>query len=182
MQIKNAWAKSIHAVLEEAKTSKKGLLLQEALHRLKLYGKNTLEQEKISYWKIFQRQYSNILIYVLMAVAVISFFLGKIPDFFIITLILVINVFIGFWQEVKAAYSIQSLKKLTETKDRVIRESQTLIIPSSEVVVGDIVLLTEGSIISSDMRLIESTSFVVDESSLTASFPASFVTRSIAIH
>lgn len=167
MHIKNSWSKSVHEVFEEAKSSKKGLSSEEATHRLKIYGKNTLEEQQVNYWKIFQRQYSNVLMYVLMVVAGISLFLGKWPDFIVILILLLGNILIGFWQEIKAEISIRSLKKMTETQDKVLRDGESVFIPSSDLVAGDIVYLSEGSIVSADMRLIESTSLVVDEASLT---------------
>jgi Ca2+-transporting ATPase len=167
MHIHEAWSKSIHQVLEETKSSKKGLSSHEAQKRLNSFGPNALEKEKIHYWKIFQRQYSNFLFYVLMAVALIALILGKWPDFFVILAMILINVFIGFWQEIRAEISIRNLRKMTETQNMVLRDDQVQNLNSSHLVVGDIVYLSEGSIISADMRLIENAFLEVDEASLT---------------
>lgn len=158
---------SVEEVFEGFKTSKEGLSSNEVIKRQNYFGKNEIEEEKINYLKIFFRQVANILVYVLLVAGLISLVAGRWVDFFTIIIIILINGFIGFWQEVKAEISIKSLKKLTESKDRVIRDNKTETISSNELVPGDIVLLFEGSIITSDIRLFESSNLMIDESSIT---------------
>ncbi len=93
--------------------------------------------------------------------------MGEWTDFIIIVFIIMVNSLIGFWQELKAETSLRALKKLTESKVKVIREGQTLIIPSSELVPGDYVTVSEGDLITADIRLSDSKSITVDESTLT---------------
>ncbi len=154
-------------VLKLLSSSKNGLSLEEVLKRQEIFGKNVIKEEKINFIKIFFRQFSNILIYVLFAAALISLLAGKWIDFGVISIMILINSFMGFWQEVKAEVSLKELKKLTESKEKVIRNNEVMSISSSELVPGDIVLLFEGSIVTSDIRLLESSGLMVDEASLT---------------
>ena len=164
---------SVEQVIEGFKTSSQnGLSFHEVLKRSKFFGKNEIEEEKINYLKIFLHQFSNILVYVLIIASLISILTGKYIDFFTIFAIIVINTVLGFWMELKAEVSINALKKLTKSNDMVIREGKTESIESSEIVPGDIILLFEGSLVTSDIRIIDSSSLMIDESSITGeSFP-----------
>lgn len=154
-------------VLEHLQAGSRGLTSEDAKKRLKVFGKNTLKEEKISYLKIFFRQFNNLMIYVLILAALISLFAGKFVDFWVISFLLVINSVVGFWQELKAEISIQALKKMTESQDKVFRDNKSHLKPSSELVPGDVVLLFEGAVVAADMRLLVSSSLMVDEASLT---------------
>ena len=160
-------SKPLDKLLEELGASPSGLSSIEAERRLKLYGKNLLEEEKISKVRIFLRQFKSILIYVLIIASIIALAIGEVKDFTIIILLVFANSILGFWQELKAESSIRALKKLTESRVRVLRDGRLLEIPSSEIVPGDVVLLSEGDLVTADMRLIESSGLLVDESTIT---------------
>ncbi|NPA54222.1 MAG: cation-transporting P-type ATPase [Aquificae bacterium] len=161
------YAKSIEEVLQYLHTSLEGLSWSEAKKRLELFGKNEIDNEEESNIFILIRQFSNPLVYILIFAAFITFLMGDYLDTGIITGIILINGFLGFYQEVKAKASIESLKKLTETKATVIRGGYEAKIPVSDIVPGDIVIVYEGDIVPADMRLIEATGLMVDESALT---------------
>ncbi len=148
-------------------TSYLGLDETEAKKRLELYGENTLKEKEESKFIIFLRQFNSILIYVLMVASLISFFTQKYVDFTIIIIIIIVNGLIGFIQEIKALSSIKALKKLTESKSKIIRNGHILEIPSSQIVPGDVGIFNEGSVITADIRLFESQSLMVDESVIT---------------
>lgn len=148
-------------------TSFEGLTEAEADNRIKIYGRNILEEEETSKLKIFLRQFKSVLVYVLFAASILTLVMGEWTDFIVIVFIVIVNSLIGFWQELKAETSLRALKKLTESKVKVIREGQTLIIPSSEIVPGDYVAVSEGDLITADMRLSDSSGLTVDESTLT---------------
>ncbi len=154
-------------VIENLQTTGRGLSSEDAKQRLKIFGKNLLQEEKISYYKIFFRQFNNLMIYVLILAAIISLFAGKFVDFWVILALLLINSIVGFWQEIKAEISIQALKKMTESHEKIFRDNKAKLHPSSELVPGDVVLLFEGAVVSADMRLIVSSSLMVDEAALT---------------
>ncbi|NGX32176.1 MAG: Calcium-transporting ATPase 1 [Candidatus Anoxychlamydiales bacterium] len=149
------------------KTSEKGLSAIEAQKRLKLYGENTLKEKEESKFKIFIRQFNNILVYVLFLASLISIITYKYVDFFVIIALIFINSIIGFIQEIKAIISIKALKKLTESKTKVIRDGKIIEIPSAQMVPGDVAIFFEGSVITADGRLFESKSMMVDESTIT---------------
>ncbi len=148
-------------------TSLEGLTKSEADNRIKIYGRNILEEEETSKLKILLRQFKNFLVYILFAASLLTLIMGEWTDFIVIVFIILVNSLIGFWQELKAETSLRALKKLTESKVKVIREGQTLIIPSSELVPGDYVAISEGDLITADMRLSDSKGLTVDESTLT---------------
>ena len=148
-------------------TGPDGLSDTEVQVRLRKFGKNTLKEEKTSRIVIFLRQFNSILVYILILAAVISLFVSDVKDFFIILVIIGINSIIGFWQEVKAEASLDALKKLTDSKVTVIRDGAERIIPSEELVPGDCVSLTEGDLVTADIRLSDTSALTVDESSLT---------------
>lgn len=165
--IQNPHAFSISEILKNLKTNCNGLSLKEVFKRQKIFGKNSVEEEKINYFKIFFRQFANILVYVLIIASLISIFAGKWVDFFAIFFMILLNSIIGFFQEIKAEASIKSLKKLTQDQDTVVRDGKKEKISSKELVPGDIVTLFEGSTVTCDMRLIESNNLAADESLLT---------------
>ncbi len=158
---------SIEEIYHQLETTVHGLSTEEAGKRLALYGKNVLQEQKIDRWKIFLRQFNNILIYILFAASIISISIGELTDFFVINIIIFINGFIGYWQELKAETSIAALKKLTETRCKVMRDGMISLLPSSELVPGDYLVLHEGEVITADIRLVESSGLMVDESSMT---------------
>lgn len=149
------------------KTSENGLSEIEAEKRLKLYGENTLKEREESKFKIFIRQFNNILVYVLLLASLISIITNKYVDFFVIVVLIIINSIIGFIQEIKAISSIKALKKLTESKSKVIRDGKIINISSSKMVPGDVAIFSEGSVVTADARLFESKSLMVDESTIT---------------
>lgn len=160
-------AMPIGDVLDHLKTSSQGLSTEEVKQRQKQFGKNVLEEERLSKLKIFFRQFHNGLIYILFIASLVSFSIGELSDFFVINGIILFNGVIGFWQELKAESSIAALKIMTESKNRVMRDGKLVDIFSSELVPGDYLILHEGELVTADIRLAESGGLMVDESPLT---------------
>ncbi|WP_457624888.1 cation-translocating P-type ATPase [Persephonella sp.] len=161
------YALTLEKVFELLGSSPSGLTEEEAEKRLKKYGYNRIEEEKESLFVIFFRQFNNPLVYILLFAMGITVYMGDKFDAAIIGGIVLINGLLGFFQEVKARASIRSLKKLTETKAKVIRDRKEKVIPVSLIVPGDVVVLAEGDVVPADVRLIEATGLLVDESILT---------------
>ena len=137
-------------------------------HREEFFGKNELKERKQdSYLKKLLAQFHNALIYILLAASLVTAFLHEWVDSGVIFAVVIINVIIGFVQEVKAQEAIESLKNMMTTEAIVIRDSKKITISSVDLVPGDIVLLESGSKIPADMRLIEIKALKVDESTLT---------------
>lgn len=163
---------------------KKGLTSVEAQARLEKYGPNKIEDKKKKSWvKIFFEQMANPMIYVLFGAVAITigisiyetikngafdfFNVGDWPDVIIILLVIILNSIIGTVQEVKAQTSLDALKQLSSPESTVIRDGKRQKIKSSELVIGDILILEEGDTIGADIRLIEAINLKCDESSLT---------------
>lgn len=167
--------KSQEEVLKELKVNPNiGLSKEDAQKRLEQYGANKLKgKPKKSIVALFFAQLKDMLIYVLLAAAAITIFIGEYSDAIIILLVVVLNALIGVTQEYKAEKAIEALQKMTNPKSLVRRDSEVLEINSEEVVPGDIVILDTGRYIPADIRLIESANLQIEESALTGeSVPA----------
>ncbi len=146
----------------------RGLTSNEAIIRLEQYGKNELKgKPKKSLIALFFEQLNDMLIYVLMGAAVITLVVGEYADAIIILLVILLNATIGVVQEHKAEKAIEALEKMTIPRAVVRRDGEVKEINSSELVVGDIVILDAGRYVPADLRLIESVNLQIEESALT---------------
>ena len=137
-------------------------------HREKSFGKNVLKKKKQdSKLKKFFLQFHNALIYILLGASFVTAMLQEWIDSGVIFAVVIINVIIGYVQEVKAQEAIESLKKMMTTEAVVVRDGKKISISSIDLVPGDIVLLESGSKVPADIRLIEAKDLKVDESMLT---------------
>ena len=153
---------------KELKTGRNGLSADESQKRLSQYGHNRLEEKPgKSPLLIFFEQFTNILILILIVAAVISAFIGDLTDTIVILAIVLLNAVIGFFQEYRAERALAALKKLEIPAATIIRDGKHQQIPATEIMPGDIVVLTAGEIVPADIRLIESPNLMIDESSLT---------------
>ncbi|MDC0007374.1 HAD-IC family P-type ATPase, partial [Winogradskyella sp.] len=107
------------------------------------------------------------MILILIAAAIISGVLGDVIDTIIILIIVVLNALVGFVQEYRAEKAMEALKSMASSNARVIRNGETLDIPASELVQGDVVSLEAGNILPADVRFFETYQVKVDESALT---------------
>ncbi|MDY6794853.1 MAG: calcium-translocating P-type ATPase, PMCA-type [Actinomycetota bacterium] len=158
----------------------RGLSDSEASDRLYKYGANKIREEKRTHpLSLFLNQFRDFMIYVLLAAAVISgAALREYLDAAVIMFIVVANAILGFVQEYRAEKALESLKKLSAPTARVIRESREEVVPSHDLVPGDLILLEAGDRIPADARLLEAHSLRADEASLTGESTA--VTKSTA--
>lgn len=155
-------------ILDFFQTNERGLTSLHVINQRKLYGENVLTQErKHSFFDIFISQMKSPLIYVLIAAAIIVFFLGDWIDGSIITFIVILNATIGSIQEGKAQDTLAALSRVVKSYATVVREGQKSRIPDYELVPGDIISLKDGDAIPADARLIKVNSLKVNESSLT---------------
>lgn len=149
-------------------TSQAGLSHDEAIRRYAQYGANALNETKHrSPWRMLLDQFSEFMILVLIAAAIISGIVGDIEDTIAIIVIITLNAVIGFIQEYRAERSMAALRRMSEATVRVMRENSIHTINASELVLGDAVLLEAGNLISADLRLTESSQLKIDESTLT---------------
>ncbi|WP_096435467.1 cation-translocating P-type ATPase [Alteribacter populi] len=145
-----------------------GLQDEEAQIRLKQHGLNKLDDGKRTpLFFLFISQFKDFMVLVLLAATLISGLLGEYIDAMTIMFIVLLNGFLGFFQERKAEKSLASLKALSAPQMLVLRGGQWKRIPSHEAVVGDIVKMSAGDRIGADLRLLQSESMYVEESALT---------------
>lgn len=152
-----------------------GLDSTAARNRLSRYGPNELVQlRKVSPLKILLSQFLNFLVIVLIVAAFISAAIGVVKDSveelydaLVITIIVLSNAIFGFFQEYRAEKAIQALKALAAPQAQVMREGQPIMVPTREVVPGDIVLLSAGDKVPADLRVFEDASLRVNEAPLT---------------
>ena len=120
------------------------------------YGPNELvEGKKKTILQIFLEQYKDFLVIILIIAAIASGFMGDIESAAVILIVITMNAILGTVQTVKAEQSLASLKKLSGPEAKVLRNGNVVQIPSSEVTVGDIVMLDAGDYIPADGRLID---------------------------
>ena len=155
-------------LFEELKTSEKGLSDGEALKRLTLNGKNVLaSKKKVSIFKMILEQLTDKMIIILFVAAFLSFILGETAEGVVILIIIVINAVISIIQEKKAADAVLALKNMNAPMANVIRDGEMKVIPSADLVVGDMVYLEAGGIVPADIRLTSDNGLLIDESALT---------------
>lgn len=161
--------------LEKYNTDPKaGLTTQEVEKRQAEYGPNEIADDKPKHvaLTILWHQINNLLFYVLVAAATITYFLDHKIDTYVIAAVLLLNTLIGFIQEFKANKAIEALKEIVVATSKVYRDGELIEIPSHELVPGDLVLLEEGDRVPADGRLIEAKNLRAIESSLTGeAFP-----------
>ena len=167
------YLEQLTSVYEETVSGENGLTAAEAAARLEKDGPNKLiEAKKRSAILRFFDQMKDPMIIILLVAAVLSFitsvYQGESPaDVFIILFVVVLNSVLGVVQESKAEEAIEALKQMTAAKSKVLRDGDIVIVPSDELVVGDVILLEAGDSIPADGRLIEAASMKVEEAALT---------------
>ncbi len=164
---------SVDEVLKEVDSSKDGLTQEKAASVLTSNGKNKLnEGKKDSFFERLLKQLSDPMIVVLLAAALVSTLTSiyqneSFTDVFIILFVVIVNAFLGIYQESKAEKAIEALKEMSGSVSKVIRDGVLCNVKSEDIVVGDIVMLEAGDSVPADLRIIESVNLKVDESMLT---------------
>ncbi|MDH4319253.1 MAG: cation-transporting P-type ATPase, partial [Desulfobulbaceae bacterium] len=158
----------LETLLKELAASEQGLSEHEAAVRLARNGPNRLHTESgINPLLIFISQFKNFIIYILLFAVLFSLLIHEYVDSFIILIILVINSLIGFFQELSAEKSLESLKKISKTNAKVLRSGVLRIIDGEELVIGDVIFLEAGDKIPADARVMRAIRLKSEEASLT---------------
>jgi len=149
-------------------STKRGLSSKQVLERRKKFGPNTLkEQQKTSKWLLFIKQFQDFMVLVLLAATLIAGILGEYIDAIAIMIIVLLNGFLGFFQEQKAENSLSKLKELAAPVANVFRDKKWEKIYSSKVVVGDVIKINSGDRIPADIRIVKASGLETEESALT---------------
>jgi len=167
--MKKYYQLTIEDIAEELKTDlEQGLSTENAQKRLQEVGLNQLEEKKSrTVWEMFLDQFKDVLVVILLVAALISFILGEISDAVVITIILILNAFLGVVEEHKAEQSLAALKKMAAPTALVIRGGKQIRIKANQLVPGDIVLLESGDLIPADLRLFNLANLKVQEAILS---------------
>ena len=165
--------RSPQEVLDELHTSAQGLTPEEAEARLAKHGPNKLkEAEKPSVFQRFLTQLKDPMLLILMAAAAVSAVTNALSnesftEVFIILAVVLLNAILGVVQESKAEAAIEALQTMTAAKCKVLRGGHQIVVESSQLVPGDVVVLEAGDAIPADGRLLECASLKIEEAALT---------------
>lgn len=155
-------------VLRSLKTKREGLSDNTAKKLLKKYGRNVIEvEEKGKHWKMFVASINDVLTWLLFGAAVVAFIMGDNLTGIIFGVIILLNVFLNFFQSYKAENIMESLKSYICETAKVRRKKEVLEIPVEDLVPGDIVLLEEGDAVPADVRILEENGLQVNSFAIT---------------
>jgi len=150
------------------KIASRGLTSQEVQKLLKKFGPNEIfKSKKINFWSIFWEEVKEPMILLLLVVGFFYSWWGELEDALTILIVIVLLVLIEVFNEFRAKKAIFSLEKIAAPKTKVLRDSQIISIDSEEIVPGDILILSLGTKIAADAKLIRALDIEIDESALT---------------
>ena len=155
-------------VYETLHTSEEGLSDAEAAERLEKYGRNALRSKPPkTILQMLKAQIIDPMVLILIGASAFSAILQEWTEAAVIFVIVIVNAVIGIVQEKKAQSSLEALRNMSAPTARVLRQGEETVIPASELVVGDVVMLGDGDMVPADLRLIDSANLKVQEASLT---------------
>ena len=154
-------------IFKTLETTKEGLTDAQVKIRQKQYGLNQLQEKKLQGLYILLRQLRSPFIYLLFGSSIVALFLGDYVEASMIIVFVVINTLLGFYQEFKAEQTILLLKKYVIAQVNVRRNGKDSVVASTLLVPGDIVIVEPGDIIPADLRFIEESGLMVNESMVT---------------
>ena len=176
------------AVLSEVNSTESGLSAEEAKKRKEELGANKLRQPKgKSLAARFLEQLADPMILILLAAAAVSGVLGYVEgegytDVIIILSVVLLNAILGVYQESKAEKAIEALQQMSAATCKVLRDGMLTVLPSEELVPGDVVLLEAGDAVPADGRLLQAATLKIEEAALTGeSVPAEKTTDALEI-
>lgn len=162
------YQRAIEELFEQTDSQQNGLSPEEAKKRLEENGFNEIAQkERKSLLALFIETFKDPMVIVLLIVAIVQVVLGETVESIVIFAVLLINSLLSVVQTRKAEDSLANLRNMAAPTAQVIREGDSMEIPSRELVVGDIVVLDSGDYVPADGRLIEAESLQVEEGALT---------------
>jgi Ca2+-transporting ATPase len=145
-----------------------GLTDQEVAERLEIYGPNQLaEAPPTPFWRRLWDQFNNFIVMLLIVASLISAFLGDYVEAAAIMAIVLLNAILGVVQEGRAEQALAALRKMSAPDAHVIRGGARKVVPSTQIVPGDLILLEAGNFVPADMRLLEAINLRIDEAALT---------------
>jgi Ca2+-transporting ATPase len=157
----------IEELFDVLESSPEGLSSSSATERLRA-GRNELPAPRREHpvWLLL-RQFGSVLVLLLIAAAVVAAVMGEAVEASAILFIVVLAGVMGFFQEYQAERALEALQRLTSPQSTVLRDGRARVVPSTELVPGDVVLLKSGDAVPADCRVFESLDLRVEESALT---------------
>ena len=154
--------------LRRLDVSANGLTAAEAKRRLAEHGPNAIpETRHRSLPAMLLGQFTDFMILVLLAAALISGLIGEPVDTIAILVIVLLNALIGTVQEFRAERAVAALREMAAPEATVLRDGKAVTVAAAELVPGDVVLLEAGNVVPADLRLLEEEELQADESALT---------------
>ena len=173
--LENAHVHTSEEVMQALATSIRGLNTDQVHERQLTYGPNEVTAtDRRSWVSLVVKQFRSWLVGVLLIAAVISWLVGHIIDMWVITVVVLVNAGIGFFQEYRAEKAIEALKRQIVKITKVMRNGELMTVPSQSLVPGDLIILEEGDHVPADARIVEARNLRNVEASLTGeSMPVS---------
>jgi len=167
------WTLTTDQLLSALHTADTGIQQTDAESRLKQYGPNTLKaQRQTTAFGLLLSQFKSPLVLILIFASIVSAFVGEWTDAIIILAVVLGSTMLGFAQEYRASNAVEKLRSQVTIKSSVLRGGKPQLIPSEQVVPGDVVLLSAGSLIPADGIVLETNDFFVNQAVLTGeTFP-----------
>ena len=184
-----AYCKAYQDVLADMGSTAEGLSALQAQERLETYGPNKLkEAEKPTLLQRFLTQLKDPMLIILLVAAAVSAVTGMLAhenewaEVIIILAVVLLNAILGVIQESKAEAAIEALQTMTAATCKVLRDGKMVILPSTQLVPGDVVLLEAGDAVPADGRIIENASLKMEEAALTGeSVPVNKVLEALGL-
>lgn len=181
MSSQDVLALPVGSIFTKLKTSVSGLKSKEAKELVNVYGPNEVaKREKRAAVIEFLLRFKNPMIIILLVASIISGILGEWTNTIIIFAMVLMSIILDYFQETKAERAAEELKERIATTTSVIRDGTEKEVNISELVPGDIIILSAGNIVPADARVITAKDFFVDQSALTGeSFPVEKVSAQL---
>ena len=144
-----------------------GLSTQAVEKRLADEGHNIIEVKPTPKWKLFLRQFNNIVIYILLAATLLTILIGHYTDAIVIGAVVILNALIGYFQESSAANALAKIKEMMAQHATVYRDGKRQDIDAADLVRGDVVFLEAGDNVPADLRIVSADNLRIEESALT---------------
>ncbi|HEX6258538.1 MAG TPA: cation-transporting P-type ATPase [Candidatus Saccharimonadales bacterium] len=168
MTKKPAYLLTTDAALAQFNTSPDGLKGNQVAVRQEKFGPNSIAVgHREQWWRKYLRQFKDLMIVLLVASALLAWYLQDARTAIILVVLVSFNTLIGFFQEYRAEKTMQALEKLVTPLAQVYRDGKLEQIPSRELVPGDIVRLVEGDSVPADVRIIDELAFSTNDFALT---------------
>ena len=150
------------------KTQEKGLSSAEARRRLLQDGENLISKRRRgSALAVFVGQFRDVMVMILLAATAVSALLGEIYEAIAVAVIVLLNAMLGFFQQWRCEKTLEMLAKLSAPTAKVIRDGKAVEVDASQVVTGDILIISAGDCVAADAVILKQSALKCDESMLT---------------